>query len=281
MSRPVWLLLAAIASLPGAEAAPPKLAISGAMLHEQREDGPQLPPSYEYVPGELLYLSYRVTGYTVKNDAVDLRWQMYLTDPDGLLLAPIANGAIKQELSVHDKDWLPKVEQTVPLPPQLYAGLYAIHLRVADELAAATAEQIVEFRVRGRAPERLPGVVVRGVRFYHAEDDPVPLEPAIYKPGETLWARFEIAGYSLGEHNDFDIEYGLAVYGPSGDLLYERPVAAQEHDAPFYPKRWLLGGFNLSISANQPPGDYRITVSARDKRANSSAEQSAVVQVKK
>jgi len=281
MRRPVWLLLAASAVWPSAQGAPPKLAISGAMLHEQREDGPQLSVGYEYVPGELLYLSFRVSGYSVKKDAVDLRWQMYLTDPDGLLLAPIENAAIKQELSVHDKDWLPKVEQTMPLPPELYAGHYAIHLRVADELAQTTAEQVLDFHVRGRAPEKLPGIIVRGVRFYHGEDDPVPMEPAIYKPGETLWAHFEITGYSFGEHNAFDIEYGLAVYGPSGDLLYEQPVAAQEHDAPFYPKRWLLGGFSLSISVNQPAGEYRVTVKARDKIAKSSTEQSASFQVKK
>ena len=60
MRRPVWLLLAASAVWPSAQGAPPKLAISGAMLHEQREDGPQLSVGYEYVPGELLYLSFLV-----------------------------------------------------------------------------------------------------------------------------------------------------------------------------------------------------------------------------
>jgi hypothetical protein len=274
-----WLL-ALLAALTTAQAAPPKLAIVGAILHEQREDGPEIPASYEYVPGELLYLSYRIAGFTVKNDAVDLRWQMYLTDPDGLLLAPISNGAVRDEVTARDKDWLPKVDQTVPLPPELYAGSFAIHLRVADELAQAEAERIIPFRVRGRAPEKLPGITARGVRFYHGEDDAVPLAPAIYRPGETLWARFEIAGYSLGEHNAFDVEYGLAVYGPSGSLLYEQPVAAQEHDAPFYPKRWLVGGFSLSISANQPSGEYRVTVRVRDKLAKTSTEQSASFQVK-
>jgi hypothetical protein len=263
-----------------AAAGPPQLAIVSAVLHDQREDGPEIPASYEYVPGELLYLSYRITGYTVKNDAVDLRWQMYLTDPDGLLLAPISSGAVRDEVSVRDKEWLPKVEQAVPLPPELYAGRYAIHLRVADELAQTTAELLVQFRVRGRAQETLPGITVRGVRFYRGEDDPMALDPANYRPGATLWARFEIAGYSLGEHNAFDVEYGLAVYGPSGNLLFEQPVAAQEHDSPYYPKRWLIGGLSLTIGANQAPGEYRLTVRARDKQAKTSTEQSARFQVK-
>ena len=280
MRRSGRWILAVLAVLTTAEAAPPKLAISGAMLHDQREDGPAIPANYEYVPGELLYLSYRISGFTVKKDAVDLRWQMYLTDPDGALLAPISNGAMKEELSVHDKDWLPKVDQTVPLPPELYSGRYAIHLHMADELAQTSTEQLIEFKVRGRAPEKLPGITVRGVRFFRSEDDAVPLEPAAYRPGETLWARFEIAGYSFGENNAFDVEYGLAVYGPSGNLLYEQPVAAQEHDSTFYPKRWLFGGFSLAISANQLAGEYRVTVRAKDKLAKSSTEQSASFQVK-
>ncbi len=280
MRRPGRWLLAVLAVLTTAQAAPSKLAIVSAILHDQREDGPEIPANYEYVPGEPLYLSYRMAGFAVKSDAVDLRWQMYLTDPDGLLLAPISNGAIRDEVTSRDKDWLPKVEQTVPLPPELYAGRYAIHLRVADELAQAAAELLIQFRVRGRAQETLPGITVRGVRFYRGEDDAIPLDPAAYRPGVTLWTRFEIAGYSLGEHNAFDVEYGLAVYGPSGNLLYEQPVAAQEHDSPFYPKRWLVGGFSLTISPNQAPGEYHVTVRARDKRAKESTEQSASFQVK-
>lgn len=280
MRRPGRWLLAVLAVLTSAAAAPPKLTIVSAILHEQREDGPEIPASYEYVPGELLYLSYRVAGFTAKNDAVDLRWQMYLTDPDGLLLAPISSDAIRDEVTSRDKDWLPKVEQTVPLPPELYAGRYAIHLHVADELAQAAAEYVLPFRVRGRAQEKLPGITVRGVRFYRGEDDAIPLDPPTFRPGETLWSRFEIAGYSLAEHNAFDVEYGLAVYGPSGNLLYEQPAAAQEHDSPFYPKRWLVGGFSLTISANQAPGEYRVAVRARDKLAKTATEQSANFQVK-
>jgi len=278
--HPSRWFVALLAALTSVQAAPSKLAIVNATLHDQREDGPPIAASYEYVPGELLYLSYRIAGYTVKNDAVDLRWQMYLTDPDGLLLAPISNGAVRDEVTARDKDWLPRVDQTVPLPPELYAGSFAIHLRVADELAQATTESVIPFRVRGRAPEKLPGITARAVRFYHGEDDAVPLDPAIYRPGETLWARFEIAGYKLGENNAFDVEYGLAVYGPSGKLLYEQPVAAREHDASFYPKRWLVGGFSLSISASQPPGEYWVTVRVRDQLAKTSTEQSASFQVK-
>jgi hypothetical protein len=260
--------------------APQKLAIVQTVLHDQREDAPAISSSYRYVAGEVLYLSYRVAGYTVKDDKVDLRWQMYMTDPDGLLLAPIESGAFKDEISVNDKDWLPRVDHAVPLPPQLYAGDYLIHLRVSDETAQVMVEQTVPFGVRGRAKEKLQSILIRGLRFYRGEDDPEPIDPVTYPPGSTLWARFEIAGYQIGEKNAFDVEYGLAVYRASGELLFEQPVAANEHDTPFYPKFWLMGGFNLSLGADLTPGEYTVKVQVRDKLAKTAGEQSATFQVR-
>ena len=279
--RKVAALLLASSLASWAAPAPAKLAIIQTVLHDRREDAPAISARYEYVAGEPLYLSYRVSGYTVKNDAVDLRWQMYMTDPDGLLLAPLSNGAVREDVSSNDKDWLPKVEQTIPLPPQLNGGKYAIHLRIADEVSKQTAEEIVPFNVRGRAKESLPGIVVRGLRFYAGEDDPIAIEPPVYAPGAAVWVRFEIAGYQIGESNAFDVEYGVAVYRPSGKLLYEQPVAADEKESPFYPKRWLQGGFNLNLSADLPPGTYGVKVKVRDKRAGATVEAAANFEVKR
>jgi len=64
-----------------------------------------------------------MAGYTVKNDAVDLRWQMYLTIRTGSCWKPISNGCGGDELLRRDKDWLPKVEQKrSTAAPELYAG---------------------------------------------------------------------------------------------------------------------------------------------------------------
>lgn len=276
-----WGFACVTALTPVAGAAPPKLAIVQTILHEQREDAPAVSANYRYVAGEVLYLGYRIAGYTVKDDAVDLRWQMFLTDSDGLLLAPLEQGAFKDEVTSHDKDWLPRVEQAVPLPPQLYAGDYTIHLRVTDELAQSTVEETVPFRVRGRTREKLEGVQIRGLRFYRGEDDPAPADPAVYRPGAAVWARFEILGYTIGEKNAFDVEYGLSVYRPSGELLFEQPVAANEHDAPFYPKFWLVGGFNLNLGADLSPGEYTVRVQVRDKLAQKTGELAAAFQVSK
>jgi hypothetical protein len=276
-----WYVLCLTVLTATAAPAAPKLAIVQTVLHDQREDAPAISANYRYVAGEVLYLSFRISGYTVKNDAVDLRWQMYLTDPGGLLLAPIEHGEFKDEVTSHDKDWLPKMDQAVPLPPQLYAGDYAIHLRVSDEAAQATVEEAVPFRVRGPTKGTRDGVLIRRLHFYRGEDDPEPADPAVYCPGAAVWARFEIDGYQIGEKNAFDVEYGLVVYRPTGEKLFEQPVAADEHDAPFYPKFWLVGGFNLNLGADLSPGEYTVKVQARDKLAQKTGEQTAVFRVEK
>ena len=275
-----WCCLCLSALAPNTAGAPPKLAIVQFVLHDQREDAPAISAGYRYVAGEVLYLSYRVSGYSVKNDKVDLRWQMYLTDPDGILLAPVENGAFKDEVTFNDKDWLPRVDHAIPLPPQLYSGDYLIHLRVSDETAQAMVEQTVPFRVRGRTKEKLDSILIRGLRFYRAEDDPAPIDTVAYQPGATVWARFEIAGYVFGEKNTFDVEYGLVVYRPSGEKLYEQLVAANEHDSPFYPKFWLMGGFSLNLGADLSPGEYTVKVQVRDKLAKTAGEQSVTFQVR-
>jgi hypothetical protein len=242
-------------------------------LHE-REDGPSIPSGYEYYPGQLMHFSFRIGRYTVREARVDLRWQLFATDPDGVLLFAPLSGAVSDEVSGHDKDWLPRVAETIPLPPQLPEGVYRLRIRVADELAKTSAEQAVEFRVRGRKAEKLDAIVVRGLQFFRRENDMNPLPAAHYQPGESVFGRFEIAGFSLGDKNRFEVGYGLKVLRPSGAVLYEEPEAAAESESPYYPKRYMNGGFSLNLSPDLTPGEYTVVITARDRIARSSAELS-------
>jgi hypothetical protein len=274
MRRAIWISLMTLAVACAAGSAPqPTLAIARATLHESREDGPPLRAGYQYIPGEMLFLSFRATGYTVKNNAVDLRWQTYITDPTGVMIAPIEQGAVKDEVTDNDKDWLPQARQSVPLPPDLIAGQYTIHLRLADENAQATAEQTLSFQVRGHALEKLDRLVVRALRFYRDDNDTQPIEPAVYQPGDMLWLRCEVAGYRLGQDNAYEVAYGFSIYGQPDKLLYEQKDAGADHGAPFYPRRWLSAIFNVSLSRDLAPGQYRIVIVARDKLSGATAEQ--------
>jgi hypothetical protein len=271
----LWAGFACLAQQPAA-----KLGVVRPTFHE-REDGPPIPAGYEYYPGELMHFSFRIAGYAVQKDRVDLRWQLFAADPEGLLLFPPLSGAVSEEISENDKEWLPRVKESIPLPPQLPEGVFSLKIRVADEFAKSSAEQVVQFSVRGRKPEKLEALTVRDMRFYRREEDFNPLPDALYRPGDAVFGRFEIAGFRVAEKNRFDVEYGLRVLRPSGKLLYEEPKAAAESDTPYYPKRYMNGGFNLTLSKDLTPGEYTIVITARDNIAQSSAELSGKFRVEK
>lgn len=250
-----------------------KLAVVQPILHDQREGAPPIQPGYKYVAGELMYFSFRVGGYSVKKDAVDLRWQLVATDPEGLLLWEPMNGAVREEVTHNDENWLPRAAQTLALPAQLPPGTYKLKVRIADELAQTTAEREIDFEVGG-PPIPKPGKLsILNTGFYRSERDRAPMSPAVYKPGDTLLARFDLAGFQLGDKNRFDVEYGLRVLRPSGKEMYAEPKAASESDAPFYPKRLMRGGIGLNLTANLTPGEYTIVILAKDNIGNQTAEQ--------
>lgn len=261
-----WIgLILLPAVLSAGQPAPSKLTITGATLHYRQEDGPAISANYEYHSGELLYLSFRIAGFRVVKDRVDLRWSLYATDPEGRLLEPAANGTIQEDLSYEDKNWLPRVQYTLALPGQLPPGDYRIRIRVADELAKVSAEQDVRFQVGGKPFPQVSELSVLNLGFYRDEAEREPLADAVYRAGRMLVARFQVAGFALGEKNRFSVSYGLQVLNAQGDVLFTQEEAASDGGEPFYPRRVLNGMLTLSITEGVEPGEYQLAVTAADK----------------
>jgi len=275
-----WLLAALVA---WAADPPPaaELSVTGATLHYRQEDGPAISPTYEYHSGELLYLSFRIAGFRVVKDRVDLRWTLYATDPEGRLLEPPASGAIQEELSFEDKNWLPRVQYTLALPGQLPPGEYRIKIRVADEYAQRSAEQDVRFRVGGKPFPQASGLSVLNLGFYRDEAEREPMAEAVYRPGQMLVARFQVAGFTLGEKNRFAVGYGLRVLNAQGDVLFTQEEAANDSGEPFYPRRLLTGTLTLSITEGVQPGEYVLAVTVMDKAGGKTAEARGRFRVEK
>jgi len=262
------LLSAALADPPPAS----RLAVTGVTLHYRQEDGPAISPSYEYRSGELLYLSFRIAGFRAVKDRIDLRWTLYATDPDGRLLEPPANGAVQVELAYEDKNWLPRVQYTLALPGQLPPGEYRIKIRVADELAQASAEHDVPFRVGGKPFPGVSAFSVLNLAFYTDEASPEPMADPVYRAGQTLVARFQVAGFTVGDKNRFSVSYGLKVLNSQGDVLFVQEEAAGDEGEPFYPRRLLNGTLTLGITEGVQPGEYVLAVAVLDKLAGKTVE---------
>ena len=242
----------------------------------QSEDGPPVASDYEFLPGETVYFSCQTDGY--KKVEKDDKAQVYLTyrvevkDSRGILLQPTQDGKVQTTVTAEDKDWLPKIRESLAVPPLADSGQYQVTVTVKDELGAATAESHATFVVKGRDVEPGDALVVRNFRFLRAEDDGKPLQVAAYRPGDAVWARFDMTGYKLGEKNAFDIEYGLSVLNPDGSVAYSEPQAATSKDQTFYPQRYQPGVLSLNLAKDQPLGEYTIVLTVRDNFGQQSYE---------
>ncbi len=263
-----------------AQKPPPRpLGIVTVLLH-QFEDGPPVAAAEPFQPGDTVFLSFQVAGYRASESRrIHLTYRIEAADPAGVALAEPVADAIATELAPQDKDWLPKVRYSVLVPPWAGSGSYRLRARVRDELAGADVTHDRNFTVRGRQVEPSPTLVVKNFRFFRSEEAAEPMPVAAYRPGDTLWARFDITGYRLADKNRYHVEYGIAVLRANGETLYAEPKAAEEQDSTFYPKRYVPGALSLNLQTELARGDYTIVVTARDRVGGETAESRQVFHV--
>ncbi len=235
------------------------------------EDGPPDASDETYLPGETIHFSCQVEGYRkvdkpkdVGKQDVSLKFQILVRDKNGALLQPMQEGKIETTVTQEDKNWMPKVRDTITVPPLPDTGEYAVLVKLSDELASTNIEKTAVFHVKGRDVAPSDTLIVRNFRFLRNEDDEKPLPVAAYRPGDSVWARFDMTGYKLGDKNQVDIEYGLAVLREDGSVAYTEPQAANQKTQTFYPQRYQPGVLNLNLAKDQPVGKYTIVLSVRD-----------------
>jgi len=232
---------------------------------QQFEDGSPLPADYAFVPGETVFFSFQVRGYqTSPDEEVHMSYRIEALDSDKIPVVETKSGKLDATVTDMDKDWLPKIRHTVLVPPHALPGQYRISAWMKDEVSGRETTGSVEFKVGGRAVERSDTLTIRNFRFLRDEGGQAPLRPAAYRGGETLWARFDVTGYKIGEANRIQVAYGLSIVAPSGKTLFTEPQAAEEKDAPFYPKRYFAGIVSLNVQPKTTPGEYTLVISVRD-----------------
>src|SRR5512138_2907769 len=241
-----------------------KLQINNTVIH-QYEDGPSVPAGSSFVPGETVFFSCQIKGYSVAADKVLLTYQIDVVDSDGVAVVEEERGRIETEVSVQDKEWLPKVRHSVLIPPHALPGQFRITVLVRDSNTRAEAKAEANFTVRGRAVDTSGPFAVKNIRFFQSEDDRTPMISPVYKPGDALWTRFDITGFKAGEKNRIEVMYGISIVSPSGKVLFTEPEAALEEDSPFYPRRYVPGVFSLTVQPRTTTGEYTLVITARDR----------------
>ncbi|MEO8097397.1 MAG: hypothetical protein ABI811_06815 [Acidobacteriota bacterium] len=266
------MVLAATAVAPAADLSIQRLALL------QYEGGPTLTPGYEYLPGETVWLTCRLTGFQrsekdkdTGEERVRLSWNVRAADAAGILLEPPQMGVIEETLRPEDKEWVPKVNVSFTIPGYSPRGTYRIPVAVKDDLGKTQVSGQLEFKVRGEDPPPADAALsYRNFRFLAHEDDRFALRPAVFKQGAALFARFDIIGYKLEGNNHLAVEYGLKILGPpnpEGEVkaLFTQEQAASESQESFYPQRWVPAGFGLNLDPDVAVGTHTLVIILRDK----------------
>jgi hypothetical protein len=258
------LLPVVLCAAPGLELVRPAIS--------QTDGGPIAPAAYEYTAGETLYFSCRVSGYT-KNpeERIQLGFTVQAFDAKDVPVAEIYKGEFTSEVLPQDKDWMPKIEVGVSLPPLVRPGNFRIMVKTDDLIAKTSASLTVPFRVRGRDVEPTERLAVRNFRFVRGEEENAPVVTGAFKTGDTLNARFDITGYQFGPGNQIDVSYVVSVLGTSGKTLWTQPEPALEKSASFYPKPWVPASLQLGLETVKP-GAYSMKVVAKDAIGNQTGE---------
>jgi hypothetical protein len=234
-------------------------------LVSDSDGGAVLPPSFEHIPGETLFFFCRVGGFQKNADEkIHLKYSVEAVDPQGVPIIEPFQQDIVDEVLPQDKDWMPKIQTEIMVPPLAGPGTYKILIKVEDLIAKTTAESSLPFQVQGRDVAPSDTLTVRNFQFFGSEEDTRPLEKAAYRPGEGVWARFDITGYKFGPKNKIDVSYVTSVIAESGKVLWTQPEAAVEQSESFYPKRFVPASMGITLQKNILPGAYTITVQVKD-----------------
>ncbi|HEV3333697.1 MAG TPA: hypothetical protein VG096_22085 [Bryobacteraceae bacterium] len=258
--RPILLLTFASSLL----AAPAPLAIVRSIISDS-EGGAALPKTFDFVPGETLFFSCRISGFRqTAEEKIHLTYTVDVFDPAGVPLVEHFKNEIVDEVGPQDKEWMPKIATEIAIPPLIGSGAYTIVVKAEDFIGKANAELTVPFQVRARRVDRSDTLTLRNFEFLRSEEDTQPLETAAYRPGDTVWARFDITGFKYGPKNAIDVGYVVSILDGSGKVLWTQPEATTEQSESFYPKRYISGTLSITIQKNTKPGKYAIGVQVKD-----------------
>jgi hypothetical protein len=238
---------------------------------ESSEDAPAVSPGYEFLPGDFLYFQFQVAGFKVNGNeyngprTISLAYVIEARDSQGILLAPPENGTIQEEVSAQDKDWTPKRRASFLLPSYVAYQDCHVSVTVDDLIAKTTAHQELPFTLAGRKIETAGSLAIQNVRFLRTSEDDAGLQVVAYRPGDTIWARFDMTGFKLGPRNSVQLSYDVAVHRPDGRVIFHRENAArQKLEGLFYPPQVVPGVLSVTTTPDLPRGEYTFIIFLKD-----------------
>ncbi len=245
------------------------LAAVGIQLHDY-EDGPPIPAGQAFRASETVFLSFQISGFQpTEDDHIQLGYEIAATDPAKLPLGPVKTGKIEAELAPEDKkqgkQWMPKVRFQIQLPVTPAAGTYNIQVHLDDKINGSKQTIDVPFQVEASGVAPGSALTIQNFRFLRSESDKDRLPAGgAFRPGDAVWARFDITGYKFGPNNRYEVKYGLTLLDAAAKVLFSNPDAAQDKNESFYPRTFIPGEFSVNLDKNITSGDYTLIVVLSD-----------------
>jgi hypothetical protein len=227
----------------------------------------------QFQPGETVFFSFQISGYgesPVKQ--VRLSYKIEAFDPHGVPIVAPVESIFDATLHDEDKRWMPKLRAPVAIPSVAPPGTYKIVTRVTDDISHLTATAETTFEVAGHDLPASPELTIRNLTFHRTDEDSHPLPVAAYRPGDTVFARFDIAGFRYATGNTINVFYDVAVLNPAAKQIYAQEHAAEDRSFSFYPKPYVPGQMSLSLQKNMRPGEYTVVLTAHDEVGHQRAE---------
>ena len=265
------LVFLASSSLSGA---PPPSApkIVNAAPHET-EDGPPLARGSQFQSSETVFYSFQVSSYAESPlKQVRLSYKIEAFDPQGVPIVEPIESVFDATLHDEDKRWMPKLRAPLAIPSVAPSGTYKIVTRVTDDISHLTTTAETTFEVAGHDVPASPDLIIRNLTFHRTDEDSHPLPVPAYRPGDTVFARFDIAGFRYAAANTIHVFYDVAVLNPAAKQIYTQPHAAEDRSFSFYPKPYVPGQMSLQLQKNMRPGEYTVVLTAHDEVGHQIAE---------
>lgn len=249
-------------------AAGDSLAIVNAGI-EQEDNGARAPHDYQFLPADPLFVVFEISGFQINRNeekdtrSISLNWEVSLVDDAGLPLAPPQSGVVKTGLSPEDKRWLPKRRAQFDLPQLIAAGRYQVHITAKDLLGKTEAAQDIPFLIGGRTIEPSASVGVQHVAFSRTEGGP-PLSVPAYQPGDSVFLRFDLTGFSSSPTREYRIGYRFDILGPDGKVFVHQREPVLLSGTPFYPAAFVPASFAVDTPAKSARGKYTVVLTITD-----------------
>jgi len=238
-------------------------------VFRQFEGGPAWDTGQAARSGENLVFSFSISGLkTFETDKEEKKiryeWTAQALDPKGVALAEPLSGKQEAEILPEDKDWIPKISGTLKLPDFLPRGSFHLAVSVRDVVADVSAKGEFPFPVSGPSIPSQDRFAIQDVRFFREESSTEPISPVAYRPGDTIWIRFQMSGFHGNSSKELHVRYGYELKNPTGKVVFSQTDALEARQSYFYLPAYLPAFLSFTPDSKVPRGEYAVILTAQD-----------------